>query len=111
MAGAKSAPTCPECQLWTTARQRVRGHTARLPPTDVRFGTRHLICDIDWAQAWLVTMEKKELPEVRCPHCNKLLAKGFPVMMEFRCPRCKKHFTLRAIEPQLKSEKTGAIRA
>lgn len=41
----------------------------------------------------------RELPEIRCPECNKLVAKGVAIDMQFRCPRCKTFFTLRAVRP------------
>ena len=31
----------------------------------------------------------KSLPEVRCPHCNKLFFRGIVFIVEIKCPRCK----------------------
>ncbi|WP_302260427.1 Com family DNA-binding transcriptional regulator [Desulfovibrio piger] len=44
-------------------------------------------------------MNKRDLPEIRCPYCNKLIAKGEAVELEFRCGRCKNFFILRATRP------------
>ena len=44
-------------------------------------------------------MNKRDLPEIRCPYCNKLIAKGEAVELEFRCGRCKNFFILRAERP------------
>ena len=44
-------------------------------------------------------MTKRELPEIRCPYCNKLIAKGEAAELEFRCGRCKTFFILRATRP------------
>lgn len=41
-------------------------------------------------------MNKRELPEIRCPYCNKLIARGEALELEFRCGRCKNFFILRA---------------
>jgi LSD1 subclass zinc finger protein len=36
-----------------------------------------------------VTVEKsKELPEIRCGSCGKLLAKGRGAELSIKCPRC-----------------------
>lgn len=42
-----------------------------------------------------------ELKELRCGHCNKLLAKGWAkeAEIELRCPRCRTFFFLRAVSP------------
>ncbi|HJB65177.1 MAG TPA: Com family DNA-binding transcriptional regulator [Candidatus Mailhella merdavium] len=45
------------------------------------------------------------MPEIRCPYCNKLIAKGEAVELEFRCGRCKNFFILRAARPG--SERPG----
>lgn len=45
------------------------------------------------------TMNKRDLPEIRCPYCNKLIARGEALDMEFRCGRCKHFFILRATRP------------
>ena len=29
-----------------------------------------------------------EIKEIRCPHCNRLLAKGEALYLELKCPRC-----------------------
>lgn len=44
-------------------------------------------------------MNKRELPEIRCPYCNKLIAKGEAAELELRCGRCKSFFILRATRP------------
>lgn len=44
-------------------------------------------------------MNKRDLPEIRCPHCNKLIARGEALDMEFKCGRCKTFFILRATRP------------
>jgi phage FluMu protein Com len=28
------------------------------------------------------------LPEVRCPHCHRLLFKGSVILIEIKCPKC-----------------------
>lgn len=45
------------------------------------------------------TMNKRDLPEIRCPYCNKLIARGEALELEFRCGRCKNFFILRAVRP------------
>ena len=52
------------------------------------------------------TMNKRDLPEIRCPYCNKLIARGEALDMEFRCGRCKNFFILRAA--RLNDEGRGA---
>lgn len=44
-------------------------------------------------------MNKRDLPEIRCPYCNKLIARGEALELEFRCGRCKNFFILRAVCP------------
>ncbi|WP_296304769.1 Com family DNA-binding transcriptional regulator [uncultured Desulfovibrio sp.] len=44
-------------------------------------------------------MNKRDLPEIRCPHCNKLIARGEALDMEFKCGRCKTFFILRGTRP------------
>jgi phage FluMu protein Com len=31
----------------------------------------------------------KHLPEQRCPTCNKLLYRGYPMRIQIKCARCK----------------------
>jgi phage FluMu protein Com len=47
----------------------------------------------------LHTMQREDLHEVRCPQCDKLLARGDAIEMQFKCPRCKTYFILRAVSP------------
>lgn len=44
---------------------------------------------------------KKELEEIRCRHCHKLLAKGHALELEIKCPRCGAYTILRAVRPSL----------
>jgi phage FluMu protein Com len=44
-------------------------------------------------------MKKEGLQEIRCPQCDKLLARGQAVEMQFKCARCKTYFILRAERP------------
>lgn len=37
-----------------------------------------------------------EIKEIRCPHCNRLLAKGEATHIEIKCPRCGAYTILRA---------------
>ena len=37
-----------------------------------------------------------EIKEIRCPHCNRLLAKGEALYLELKCPRCGAYTILRA---------------
>ena len=37
-----------------------------------------------------------EIKEIRCPHCNRLLAKGEALYLELKCPRCGAYTVLRA---------------
>ena len=37
-----------------------------------------------------------EMKEIRCPHCNRLLAKGEAAYLELKCPRCGAYTILRA---------------
>ncbi|WP_417022694.1 Com family DNA-binding transcriptional regulator [Bilophila wadsworthia] len=37
-----------------------------------------------------------EIKEIRCPHCNRLLAKGEATHIEIKCPRCGAYTILSA---------------
>lgn len=42
---------------------------------------------------------RNDLPEIRCGHCGKLLARGLAVDLEIRCPRCGADNHVRAVSP------------
>ncbi|MCB8572108.1 Com family DNA-binding transcriptional regulator [Bilophila wadsworthia] len=42
---------------------------------------------------------RNDLPEIRCGHCGKLLARGLAVDLEIRCPRCGADNHVRAASP------------
>lgn len=42
--------------------------------------------------------------EIRCRHCNKLLARGEAIYMEFKCSRCGAYTILRAIRPNIEPQ-------
>ncbi|HIW01566.1 MAG TPA: Com family DNA-binding transcriptional regulator [Candidatus Desulfovibrio intestinipullorum] len=42
---------------------------------------------------------KQENFDVRCPRCNKLLARGKAIFMSFKCPRCGTFYELRTTSP------------
>ena len=42
-----------------------------------------------------------EIKEIRCPHCNRLLAKGEAAYLELKCPRCRAYTILRATSANL----------
>ena len=44
---------------------------------------------------------RNDLPEIRCGHCGKLLARGLAVDLEIRCPRCGADNHVRAASPDL----------
>ena len=44
-------------------------------------------------------MDLQELPEIRCPNCGRLLARGEARIMQFKCTRCKSYVLLRAERP------------
>ena len=39
----------------------------------------------------------ENLPEVRCPHCNKLFFRGLVWVVEVKCPRCKNVVNLQVL--------------
>lgn len=39
--------------------------------------------------------------EIRCGHCNRLLAKGEALYLELKCPRCGAYTILRAASANL----------
>jgi phage FluMu protein Com len=39
----------------------------------------------------------ENLPEVRCPHCNKLFFRGLVWVVEVKCPRCKEKVNLQVL--------------
>jgi len=48
----------------------------------------------------------EQLPERRCPSCNKLLYKGEVLRIEIKCPRCKKIVYYKVLNLQARIKQT-----
>ncbi|WP_368506117.1 Com family DNA-binding transcriptional regulator [uncultured Desulfovibrio sp.] len=44
-------------------------------------------------------MQREDLPDIKCPRCHRLLARGTAVFMELYCRHCKVYVILRATSP------------
>ena len=51
----------------------------------------------------------EQLPERRCPYCNKLLYKGEVLRIEIKCPRCKHivYYRILGLQTRIKQARNG----
>lgn len=97
--GAANAPTGPVTERRTTAPR-----TGAFRPQSIRLhfalGRAQNEYQEDAGGATIRSAMKKELKEIRCCHCCKLLAKGEALELEIKCPRCGAYTILRAARPK-----------
>ena len=56
-------------------------------------------------------MQREDLPDIKCPRCHRLLARGTAVFMELYCRHCKIYVILWATSPNLAGHSASSMEA